>query len=38
MFASTFQHTHRLVPSLLIWPDLEEDELVEDEYASEPDA
>ena len=38
MFASTFQRTHWLVPGLLIWPDLDEDNLMEEDCASEPDA
>jgi hypothetical protein len=38
MFASTFKRTHWLVPGLLIWPDLDGDNLMEGEYASEPDA
>ena len=38
MFASTFKRTHWLVPGLLLWPHLDEDDLKEEECASEPDA
>ena len=37
MFASASNVLTRLVPGI-VWPDLEEDEPVEDEYASDPDA
>lgn len=38
MFASAFKRTHCLVSGLLIWKDLGEENLILEEYASEPDA